>query len=419
MKNLALFGGKPTISELKPYKSISKKEIDAVVKVMKSGCLSGFYGSWEDGFLGGPEIIKLERNWSKKFKVKYSVSVNSNTSGLYCAMGAIGLSPGEEVIVPATSMSATAMAPIIYGGIPVFCDIEKDTFCIDIDSVKQKITKKTKAIIAVNLFGHPARLNELKKIAKDNKIFLIEDNAQAPLACENNKLTGTIGDIGVFSLNYHKHIHSGEGGICTTNNSELANRMQMIRNHAEAVVGPAKVKDITNLVGFNFRMTELSAAIANVQLSKIDKHVDKRVKLAESLSKAFKNLKGITVPVLRKNCSHVYYIWAIKYDEKYFGVKRDIFVKALNMQGFPCFSSYVRPLYKLPLFEKKIALGSNGFPFSLNNHNYNSQKCHNAEDLYENSFICFEPCAYEFSETKVSKLIEAFLLVYNNIYKLK
>ena len=128
MKNLALFGGKPTISELKPYKSISKKEIDAVVKVMKSGCLSGFYGSWEDGFLGGPEIIKLERNWSKKFKVKYSVSVNSNTSGLYCAMGAIGLSPGEEVIVPATSMSATAMAPIIYGGIPVFCDIEKDTF---------------------------------------------------------------------------------------------------------------------------------------------------------------------------------------------------------------------------------------------------------------------------------------------------
>ena len=141
------------------------------------------------------------------------------------------------------------MAPLIYGAIPIFVDIDKETFCMNIDDVKKKITKKTKAILTVNLFGHPAKLKELKKLAKKNKIFLIEDNAQGPLATEGGTYAGTIGDIGVFSLNYHKHIHSGEGGICVTNDNNLAKRMQMIRNHAEAIVGPSNTQDLTNMIG--------------------------------------------------------------------------------------------------------------------------------------------------------------------------
>ena len=420
MNNLALLGGKPVFDKpLKPYSSISKKEIEEVNKVLKSGCLSGFFGSWEEGFLGGPLIQKLEENWSKKFKVENSISFNSNTSGLFAAMGAIGISPGDEVIVPCTTMSATAMCPIIYGGIPVFADIDEDFFCIDLESVKSKISSKTKAIIAVNLFGHPARLKELKLLAKKNNLYLIEDNAQAPLGKEDGEFAGTVGDIGVFSLNYHKHIHSGEGGICVSNDKNLSKRLQMIRNHAEAVVGPSGINNITNMVGFNYRMTEMSAAVANVQLKDINEHVSKRVKIAETLSEKLRDLEGIYVPRVRKDCKHVYYVWTAKFDEKIIGVSRQVFVDALNAEGFSCSGGYVEPLYNLPIFKQKIAIGSSGFPFSESKHNYKDDKCPVAEKLYKNSFLLFQPCSYEISSSDVEKLVEAFRKVYKNRSKLR
>ena len=131
------------------------------------------------------------------------------------------------------TMSATVMAPLIYGGIPVFVDIEEDYFCIDLNKVELAINSKTKAIIAVNLFGHPAELRRLRDLADKNGIYLIEDAAQCPLASENSFYAGTIGHIGVFSLNYHKHIHTGEGGICCTDDDELALRLRAIRNHGK------------------------------------------------------------------------------------------------------------------------------------------------------------------------------------------
>ena len=142
--------------------------------------------------------------------------------GLLIALGAIGLSPGDEVIVPLTTMSHSSNA-ITYGAIPVFADIEKDTFCIDVARVAEQITSKTKAVIAVNLFGSPADLTGLSELCKRHGIFLVEDNAQAIMAKQGSAYTGTVGSIGVFSLNYHKHIHTGEGGICTTKILHLRN----------------------------------------------------------------------------------------------------------------------------------------------------------------------------------------------------
>ena len=406
MKNkLAILGGTKTIKNLKAYTSIGKDEKKAVNEVMKSNCLSGFYGSWTKEFFGGKKILELENNWKNFFGVKNAISVNSNTSGLYCAMGAIGISPGDEVIIPPTTMSATAMAPLVYGGIPVFADIEKKTFCIDPSEVENKITKKTKAIIAVNLFGHPAQLHKLKSIAKKNKLYLIEDNAQAPLATEKNNYCGTIGDIGVFSLNYHKHIHSGEGGICCTNDDELALKMQLIRNHAEASVEFTDLHDLTNMVGFNYRMTELSAAVALIQLKNIKKHVRLRKDFSE-------NLDGLSVPYVRNGCELVYYGWVLGFDEKKLGIKRDLFVKALNEEGFPCYGGYVKPLYLLPTFQRRKALGRKNFPFNLTKIKYLKGSCPNAEHLHKTSMIVFQPCAWDLNKNIIKKFSEAIEKVY-------
>ncbi|MBM3596226.1 MAG: hypothetical protein FJX31_10765, partial [Alphaproteobacteria bacterium] len=239
---LAVHGGPPAVDRpLSPDSTIGQDEFDAVRRVFQRGSLSGFYGSWGEEFLGGTEVKDFEKAWGERFNVPHVVSVNSATSGLFAAMGALGISPGDEVIVPPYTMSATVMAPLIYGGIPVFVDIEPETFCLDIDKVVAAITPRTKAIIAVNLFGHPARLRELAALARSRGIALVEDNSQGPLATEDGAFAGTVGDIGVFSLNYHKHIHTGEGGMCATRDAALALRLQAIRNHAENIVAPAPI----------------------------------------------------------------------------------------------------------------------------------------------------------------------------------
>jgi perosamine synthetase len=406
---LAILGGPAAISgPLSPYPSISEKEIDAVVEVMRSGHLSGFFGSWDEGFYGGPRIREFEHAWCERFGAKHSVSVNSNTSGLHAAMGAIGISPGDEVIIPATTMSATAMAPLIYGGIPVFADIEGDTFCVDPESVKANMTGKTRAVIAVNLFGHPARLHELRALCDARGIYLIEDNAQAVLASEQGKQCGTIGHIGVFSLNYHKHIHTGEGGMCTAENDRLAERLRMIRNHAESVVGPAGVNDLVNMVGFNLRMTELSAAVGLAQLTDIGRHLGLRRQLGTALSAGISDIEGIQTPVVRAGCEHSYYTWMAKYDERSMGVSRATFVEALQSEGVPCFSGYVRPLYMLPIFQKRVAIGRDGFPFNLSDRRYEPGQCPTAERLFEKEFIGIECCAWKIDDELPAMFIDAF-----------
>ena len=416
MNELALLGGEPLIKKpLKPYISLGDEEINAVDEVMKTGKISGFVGAWCDEFNGGPKIQELENAWSNYFGVEHSISVNSNTSGLIAALGASEISPGDEVIIPAWSMSATAIAPIFYGAIPVFADIDEDYFCINPQSVRKNITNKTKAIIAVNLFGHPAQLHELKKIAENNNLVLIEDNAQAPLAKEDGIYSGLIGDIGVFSLNYHKHIHTGEGGICTTGSDELAFRIKAIRNHGENIVDEVGIENITNLIGYNFRMTELSAAIGLCQLSKASNLISKRIEIASRMSKEISELPGFTVPKIRKNCSHVYYVWAAKFNEELVGVSRELFAMALEAEGCPISIGYVEPLYYLPVFKKKIAIGSQGFPFNLTNREYHSGLCPVTESLYRKELIELHVCSYQLDGNDLKKVIDA----YKKVYELK
>lgn len=408
MSELALLGGNPVLSAPPPrYRSMGQAEMDAVRQVMESDCLSGFYGSPGPEFMGGPRVQAFEAAWRRLYGVRHAISVNSATSGLVAAVGAAGISPGDEVIVPPWTMSATAIAPLSYGGIPVFADVEDATFCLDIAAVKAAITPKTRAIIAVNLFGHPARLADMRALADAQGLVLIEDNAQAPLGAEFGRRTGTVGHIGVFSLNYHKHIHTGEGGMCVTDDDRLAERLALIRNHGENAVEGFGVEDLTNAFGFNLRMSELAAAIGLAQLADIDHHVTKRERLAEALSEGTRGLAGWQVPNARAGCRHNYYVWMVRYDAAATGVSRQTFSQALAAEGFPHATGYVRPLYLLRLFRERKAIGRDGFPFTLSNRTYGPGLCPVAERLHEREALLFEPCVYELDEAGTERLVEA------------
>src|ERR1700732_5221539 len=255
MERLALHGGPKTItSRLRHYNSIGAEEVAAARAVVESGMLSKYLGCWDPDFFGGPKVQEFERLCESRFGVKHAVTVNSWTSGLIAAVGAIGIEPGDEVIVTPWTMCASATAILHWNALPVFADIEPDTFCLDPGSVESRISPRTKAIMAVDIFGQSADMDSLRAIANRHGLRIISDAAQAPGVFYKGRRAGTLGDVGGFSLNYHKHVHTGEGGILVTDHDEIADRARLIRNHAEAVVGDKGVVDLGNMIGYNFRL---------------------------------------------------------------------------------------------------------------------------------------------------------------------
>lgn len=407
MTALALFGGTPEIDiPLTPYNRIGVAERKAVLETLESGLLSGYIGAPGPDFDGGPKVKELEERWTETFHCSHAIAVNSATSGLFAALGACGLGPDDEVIVPPYTMSATAVAPFVYGGIPVFVDIEPETFCLDVDRVRDAISRRTKAIIAVNLFGHPAHLRNLRALADAKGVFLIEDNAQAPLASENGCLTGTIGHIGVFSLNRHKHIQTGEGGVCTTDDRELALRLKLIRNHGENVAEHYDINNVQNLIGFNYRLTELSAAVGLAQLHRAAEIVDEREALGHRLSAGVRDLPGLTPPQVREGCRHTFYAWPLRYNAEEVGVSRTAFLQAMAAEGVPLNGGYVAPLYRLPIFKKRKSL--NG-----------ANECPVTERMHKHVEVGFGICAFELSNTLIDNVATAFHKVYDNRASLK
>jgi len=431
MKKLAINGGEKVRKEkFPPYLPIGNEEKEAVLSVFDSHIFSKYLGCWHEDFYGGDRVRALESAWAKAFNVKYAFAVNSATSALYCAVGALEIEPFDEVIVSPYTMSASATAPLIYNAIPVFADVEKEFFCLDPDDVERKITDRTKAIIVVDIFGQPysERINE---IAKKHNLKVIEDCAQAPYAKLGEKFAGTLGDIGVYSLNYHKHIHSGEGGIVVTNNDELADRISLIRNHAEAVVEAKGQKNLINMIGFNFRMTEIEASIAYEQLKKLPHLVAERVKNVKYLENQLACIPFIKPAKIRENATHVYYTHPILFDENLACISRNRFVEAVQAELMPIslresegiqFSSgYVKPLYLQPIFQNKIAYGKSGFPWSLSGRQYEYYKgmCPNVEELHFKKLFLHEYMRPGMTKRDLDDLAMAFIKVSENINELK
>ena len=331
---LALHGGTPVIAEpFPPYRSIGEEEISAANRVLRSGVLSAFIGAAGPGFLGGQEVQALEREAAERFGVKHVVAVNSWTSGLVAAMGAIGLEPGDEVIVTPWTMVATATAILHWNAIPVFVDIDLVSFNIAPEAVEAAITPRTRAIAAVDIFGQSADMQALRSISDRHGLKLIADTAQAPGAFLDGVPAGTMADIGGFSLNYHKHIHCGEGGLLVTNDDCLAERLQLIRNHGEAVISSDCPEDLANILGHNFRLGEIEAAIAREQLHKLSGLVASRQDAAARLTAGLAELPGLTLPVVSPGATHVYYVYGMVLDCDHLGVERSWIVHALQEIG--------------------------------------------------------------------------------------
>jgi perosamine synthetase len=422
MHKLALLGGEPVRRHLFPaHNTIGSEEKQAAMEVLDSGNLSQFLGSWSDDFYGGPKVREFERLWAAHAQTKIAYSVNSNTSGLVAAVGACDLGPGDEVIVSPYTMTASAIAPVAYGAVPVFADIDPRTFCLDPASIEQRITAQTKAILVVHLFGHPADMDGINALAGKHGLRVIEDCAQSPESYYHGKMVGGLGDLGVFSLNYHKHIHTGEGGLVTTNNEGLAEKVALIRNHGESVVEDKGTMDLVNTFGFNYRLTELQAAIGIEQLKKLPNLMEIRRRNSKFLDERLGQFEGLTPPYLETDCVHSYYTQSYLYDAEIIGIPRDTFLAALRAELPSSYGrekdsliggGYANPLYLEPIYQKRVGKCSFNCPRYEGRVSYELGRCPITERMHYTKLFTLEYNRPGMTQSDLQDVVDGFEKVY-------
>ncbi|HEY8109758.1 MAG TPA: DegT/DnrJ/EryC1/StrS family aminotransferase [Candidatus Nitrosotenuis sp.] len=316
---------------------IGKEEISEVVSVLKKGVLTSAAN------LGGKNVQEFEKLVSSFTKSKYAIAVNSGTAALQAALYALDIKTGDEVLLPSFTFVATANAVVSVGAKPVFVDIRRDNYTMDPADLERKITKKSKAIIPVHLYGNVAYIDEISEIARKHNLRIIEDAAQSMGSSYRGKQTGTFSELGCFSLYAAKVMTSGEGGIIVTSSKKLREKLLMIRNH-----GMVHGYD-TRVLGLNFRLPEINAAIAKVQMKKLPKFLLKRKKNAKILTDLLSGL-DLTLPQKRKHEEVNWYLYTIATKS------RDKIMKDLNSSGIGAAIYYSTPVHKTPFYGKKINL---------------------------------------------------------------
>ena len=315
--------------------SIDNEEIKAVTKVLESRILTS------SNFDGGERVRELEDSIKKYVGIKHAIALNSGTSSLYSALLSLDLKEQDEVLLPSFTFISTWEAVIESGLKPILIDINQTDYTIDISDIKNKINSKTKAIIPVHLYGNPVNMDELLEISNKNNIQIIEDACQSLGSKYNNKYTGTLGNLGIFSFSATKIITSGEGGMVVTNDNELANKIKLIRNHGFNRENNVVIK------GTNYTMPEIEAAIGHIQLKKIEKLIQIRKKNADILNKLINN-KNIIKPHEGKENRNNWYLYTINVK-----VKRDYLLEQLKKSGVEARIYYNPPIHKYSIYKNK------------------------------------------------------------------
>ena len=317
---------------------IDDEERQEILKVLDEGILTSASN------FGGKRVQDFERLLADFLHVKHAIAVNSGTAALHASILAAGIKESDEILIPSFTFVATANSVACTGAKPVFVDIEKDTYTMDPLDLENKITKKTRAIMPVHLYGHPAKMDEIKEIANKHSIIVIEDACQSLGSTYDGKQTGTLGQMGCFSMYASKVLTSGEGGAITTDSDEFAEKLRMIRNH-----GMVNGYD-TRIVGFNMRLPEISAAIAKTQMKKIQSMLDKRAsnarKLGQLLSNKIKD-KNIVLPHENQRTKYNWYLYTVALNDS-----RDKVKKFLNDSGIGATIYYDPPVHQTPFYSK-------------------------------------------------------------------
>ena len=310
---------------------IGEEEIENVVEVLKSGMIAQ-----------GPKVAEFEEKYAEWVGAKYGIAVNSGTAALHVALLSCDIGAGDEVITTPFTFIASGNSILYTGAKPVFGDIDLKTYTLNPDSVESLISENTKAILPVQLYGQSANMDKINEIAERYGLVVIEDAAQAHGAMCNGEKVGSLGDMACFSFYPTKNMTTSEGGIITTDDAELAEKAKIFRAHG------ASVRYHHDSIGYNFRMTDISAAIGLAQLKKIDEFNDLRIKNAEYLNEGLKNVDGVVTPYCAYGSKHVYHQYTIRVEKG----NRDDWVSLINEKGVGTGIHYPIPLYNQPVYRK-------------------------------------------------------------------
>lgn len=316
--------------------AFTQSEINAVTKVMQSGHIAQ-----------GEKVKELEEKFARYCGTKYAVAFNSGTAAIHSALYALGIKPGDEVITTPFTFVASANPILMLQARPVFADISEDDFNINPDEVRKKITARTKVIIPVDLYGLIYDVEKIGDIAKRNHIKILEDACQSIGASYKKGRSGSFGDVAAFSLYATKNITCGEGGMITTNNSHIAEKCRMFRHHGQSETKRYEYFDL----GYNYRMTDLAAAIAIEQLKRIEKIKRIRRRNANLLLIGLKNIRGLILPVIKTNKEHAFHQFTIRITDS-FASSREGFLNYLHEKHIGYGIYYPKPLHLFSLYAK-------------------------------------------------------------------
>lgn len=326
---------------------VGEEEVQAVREVLLSG-----------KYISGAKVKEFEQRFAEYIGVEYAVATNSCTAALHLSLAALGIGPGDEVIVPPLTFFSTVSCVLHQNAVPIFADLEPDGCCIDPQDVERVVTKRTKAIIPVHYFGDAADMDGITEVARRHSLKVVEDCAQAHGTEYKGKKVGSLGDIGAFSFFATKHMTTGEGGMILTNDKAVADLARMMRSHG--LIN----RDDHVVLGYNYRMTEMAAAIGLVQLGKLDDLNTRRIKnslyLIDELRK--RNIPWITLPKLKKQVKHTFFWCHLLIDEDKLGMSTQQLIDTLQERGVETRNRYKEPLYKQKLLVEQSAY-PRGFPF--------------------------------------------------------